>query len=95
MFTFHNGVLLNLSEAALAENFFKKWIASGGCAPRFDQCVGYKLPLFLGGKDDISNLELSDLDVYSCVSSQLIARTRGLPVGTAIGAITLKDEPAS
>jgi hypothetical protein len=35
-----------------------------GGEPNYDQCVGYKKPLFLAGVDDVENIELSDLDVY-------------------------------
>ncbi|MCP2517553.1 MAG: T6SS immunity protein Tdi1 domain-containing protein [Achromobacter mucicolens] len=51
----------------------------------------YGIPLFLGGQDEVSNLELSDLDVYWHLLSQLIRQTRGLPAGTPIGPITLTD----
>lgn len=91
--TFHNDVLLNLVDAAVAESFYRKWIASGGVAPQVHQCVGYKRPLFLGGQDNVSNLELSDLEVYWSLCSQLIQRTRDVPIGTPIGDISLKDKP--
>lgn len=29
-----------------------------------NKCVGYKVPLFLNGEDDIENLEVSDMEVY-------------------------------
>ena len=35
------------------------------------RCVGYKVPLFLGGADDIGDLELADLDVYWTITGQL------------------------
>ncbi|CAB3835548.1 hypothetical protein LMG26686_01170 [Achromobacter mucicolens] len=89
--TFHNDVLLNRSEAALAESFYKMWIGNGGPAPRVDQCIGYKRPLFLGGEDELSNLEVADLDVYWNLASQLIQRVRNLPVGTPIGNISIND----
>lgn len=89
--SFHNDVLLNRSEAALAESFFGKWIANGGPAPKIDQCIGYKRPLFLGGADEVSNLEVVGLEVYWGLSSQLIERVRDLPVGTSIGNVILKE----
>ncbi|WP_434798222.1 T6SS immunity protein Tdi1 domain-containing protein [Terrisporobacter vanillatitrophus] len=33
--------------------------------------MGYKVPLFLGGEDDISNLEEIDMEVYWSVTGQL------------------------
>ncbi|CAE6797130.1 hypothetical protein R75461_05007 [Paraburkholderia nemoris] len=48
------------------------------------QCVGYKRPLFLGGADELHNLELTDLDVYWTLSSQMIAQLSGVPTGTSV-----------
>ncbi len=82
--TFHNSGLVEFGEAALAISFYQKWITTGGAAPSYTQCVGYKVPLFLGGKDEVENLELSDLDVYWHLMGQLIVQTRDLPVGTRV-----------
>ncbi|MAT35594.1 MAG: DUF1851 domain-containing protein [Ponticaulis sp.] len=82
--TFHTEELLEYGEAALAISFYEKWLGSGGAAPTLDQCVGYKKPLFLGGVDDLENLELSALDVYWHLSTQIIRQTRGLPPRTPV-----------
>jgi hypothetical protein len=82
--TFHDDELVNFGDAALAFDFYRHWRASGGAQPEHTQCVGYRKPLFLGGKDDVDNLELSDLDVYWHILGQLITKTKGLPIGTAV-----------
>lgn len=84
LLSFHNVGLLEFGEAALAISFYEKWRTSGGSAPAFDQCVGYKKPLFFGGNDEIDNLEISDLDVYWHVMGQLIRKAKGLPPGTPV-----------
>ncbi|CAO3980738.1 T6SS immunity protein Tdi1 domain-containing protein [Achromobacter mucicolens] len=89
--TFHNSELVQYGEDVLAEPYYKTWLANGGQEPLINQCVGYIIPLFLGGRDEVSNLELSDLDVYWHLLSQLIRQTRGLPAGTPVGPITLTD----
>lgn len=89
--TFHDGLLVQEPDAAVALGFFRGWLSGGGAAPRYDQCVGYKVPLYLGGADDVSNLELSDFEVYWGVSAQLLAKARVLPKGTAIGDVTIGD----
>jgi hypothetical protein len=83
---FHNKVLVDMAEAALAEQFFREWSAAnkGELPLPFDKCVGYILPLFLGGRDDLTNLELIDTGVYWSVSGQLRAQTAGKPAGSAI-----------
>ncbi len=77
--TFHNSELRKFGEAALAISFFQKWLSNGGQRPLISQCIGYKKPLFLGGKDTVENLELSDIDVYWHIMRQLIPRVIGLP----------------
>ena len=56
-----------------------------------EECVGYKTPLFLGGKDVMDNLEILNLDVYWTLTAQLIRKARGLPLGTVLGNITSVD----
>lgn len=86
---FHEDELVNYANEALALDFYQAWLSSGNEAPNINQCVGYKKPLFLGGADDISNLELVDLEVYWELSSQLINKVRGLPPGTPINNVSI------
>lgn len=86
---FHKAVLVDQAEAAVAYSFFSGWLDSGGSRPNYSQCVGYRLPLYLGGADDVTNLELTDLDVYWTISAQILSKVRGLPIGTPIGNINI------
>ena len=81
--------LVELREPALASAFFASWVkANPSRIPlRASDCVGYKVPLFLGGKDTLDNLEVVDLEVYWSLSGQLRAGTRNLPPGTSIGQV--------
>ena len=72
----------------LEVGFYDAWIAAGGTAPTAGGCVGFKVPLFLGGAGSVDNLELSDIEVYWGFSSQLRIQTRDLPPGTRIGGVT-------
>ncbi|HWA59806.1 MAG TPA: T6SS immunity protein Tdi1 domain-containing protein [Caulobacteraceae bacterium] len=72
--TFHDGELIEYGDAALASEFHSRWLNAGGRAPAFDQCVGYRKPLFLGGADELSNLELSDIDVYWSLMAQMMTQ---------------------
>lgn len=69
--------LIQYRDAALAADFYKSWLAQGGRPPRYDECIGYKKPLFLSGADVVDNLETSTVDVYWHVFGQLIAQVRG------------------
>lgn len=88
---FHSRELVEHAEACVALSFYKRWIAGGGAAPAYEQCIGYKRPLYLGGVDEVENLEVSDFDVYWTISSQLLAKTRGLPPGTSIRRVSIGD----
>lgn len=70
---FHDEELVEQSDAALASNFFEDWSeANRRSLPLLrSQCVGYKVPLFLGGNDTLDNLEVSDIDVYWTICGQL------------------------
>jgi hypothetical protein len=89
--SFHNSELIDYREAALAEHFFHAWLKAGGAAPARKQCVGYRKPLFLGGADTVSNLQLTDLDVYWELAVQLLRQARGLPVGTVISNVRISS----
>lgn len=87
---FHDSELVNDREAALADSFYQLWLNSGGTQPDQAQCIGYTQPLFLGGKDDISNLERTDMEVYWSICGELMAQTRDLPPGTPVGNVSIE-----
>jgi hypothetical protein len=82
--TFHNDELTNFGESALSIDFYRRWQNISHVTLKFDQCAGYKRPLFLGGVDDVENIEVSDIDVYWHIFGQLILKAKGLPVGTPV-----------
>lgn len=64
------------SEVCLASQFYKEWLSNAGKPPVYGRCIGYKVPLFMGGKDEITNLEDSDMDVYWSILSQILNHIR-------------------
>lgn len=87
---FHDAELIEYHDAALASDFFSVFSSSHPEAIPLahSRCAGYRVPLFLGGNDDVTNIEVTDLDVYWALTAQLVAQTRGLPPGAAIGEVT-------
>ncbi len=74
---FHETEIVEYHDACLASSFFNEWMSNAkDNSIEFGKCVGYKTPLFLGGEDAVLNLELSDMDVYWTLCSQLINKTR-------------------
>jgi len=61
---FHDSEIPQYHDACLASEFFNEWFeANGNFVLPHNKCVGYKVPLFLNGEDDIENLEASDMEV--------------------------------
>lgn len=81
---FFNVDVVDDPDTFLAADLFRDWQASSGVVPGAGECVGFKVPLFLGGAGAAVNLELTDLEVYWGLAAQLRTRTRGLPPGTPI-----------
>ena len=51
---------------------------------KFDQCLGFKQFLFLGGKDKLANIELIDMEVYWELNYQVYCKVKNLPAGTLV-----------
>jgi hypothetical protein len=71
----------------LASDLFEQWVAGSSRVPAAGECVGFKVPLFLGGDGAVENLEVTDEEVYWSIFGQLKAKTRDLPPGTGIASI--------
>lgn len=85
-FSSFHAQLFELREPALAESFFRSWAEPRPGSIPLDPltCVGYQVPLFLGGRDEIDNLEVIDVAVYWALCGQLRLGTLDLPPGTTI-----------
>ncbi len=86
---FHNIELVNYTNDALALSFYNEWKRRNNEVLQHDQCVGYKVPLFLGGDDTIDNLEVIDLEVYIEICGKIRNKIISLPDGTPIRKITI------
>lgn len=69
---FHNTEIPMYHDACLASSFFLEWKKDNCDELLHDECVGYKIPLFLGGNDNLKNLEKIDMEVYWHVLSAAI-----------------------
>jgi len=89
--SFHDKELVEFGEEALARSFFEQWAVDNAQSLPLaaSQCVGYRVPLFLGGLDTVDNLELIDLDVYWTLCGQLRHGVRRMKPGATIKGLTL------
>ena len=69
---FHEEELVFYQDAALAASFFKEWKSKNPNSLDLQNCIGYKIPLFLGGEDEVSNLEEVNMEVYWGLMGQLM-----------------------
>jgi hypothetical protein len=77
----------------IAYPFYLDWRrANPGAGPlAFTHAIGYKGPLFLGGEDEVANLEVCDREVYFDLCTQLARGTRKLPLGETIHSIVISE----
>jgi hypothetical protein len=90
---FHDEELVDYRNEALASEFFAAWSELHPDALPLDSsmCVGYRVPLFLGGSDTAENLEVTDVDVYWTFAGQMRVQAKGLPAGTPIRGIVTDE----
>lgn len=70
---FLNIEISEYAEEILQDLFFLRFQESQAVKPiKYGECVGYKVPLFLNGEEEPHNLEVSDMDVYWTLMTQLI-----------------------
>ena len=70
---FHNETMLEYTEECLAESYFTDWYeANNKYKLLHSECVEYKVPLFLNGREELDNLEVSDMEVYWEIMMPLI-----------------------
>lgn len=89
---FHEENLVNQKNDLFAYKRYTQWRKKNKSVLELSQCVGFKVPLFLGGQDEISNFEVVDMGVYWEFSYQLFNKTRNLPEGTLIDRISLDED---
>lgn len=82
----HTDELVQYGEAALAVGFYADWREATGDEEYLggDECVGYDVPLFLGGEDEVSNLSRIDMDLYWTLVTRLRRGALRLPPGGTI-----------
>lgn len=85
---FFNVDVVDDPDVFLAADLFRDWQAADGGVPGAGECVGFKVPLFLGGHGAAANLELADLEVYWSFTAQMRQATHDLPHGTRISGVT-------
>lgn len=73
----------------LAYSFYEQWRDEHPHtgALGFDQVIGYKVPLFLGGEDHVAHLAVTDREVYLETCTAPASQVRDLPPGTPVAVV--------
>lgn len=70
---FHDVEIAEYNDDSLASEFFDEWFEKNNKYElKYNECAGYKVPLFLNGEDVAENLEVSDMEVYWELMSSLM-----------------------
>ena len=65
------------TDGMLASNYFNKWFEINNHELiKYGECVGFKVHLSLGGKDEIDNLEKIDMEVYWTITLDINSEVR-------------------
>lgn len=70
--SFHNVEIPQNHEFPLISTMFSEWHNVNRDDLKHSDCVGYIVPPFLSGLDELSNMEVSDMDVYWGILGQII-----------------------
>ena len=71
----------------LSADYFDDWREGRGRPLKTTECVGYTVPLLLGGVDDVPNLEIIDLMVHLSASGQIFRQAMDLDDDTTINRV--------
>ena len=85
---FHN-LIVDYPDEVLASAFFTEWKSTIGHELQPTQCVGYKIPLFLNGQEELSNLEVTSMKLYWELFGQILEQVRNLPPGTRLSKLKI------
>lgn len=87
----HDDDFINDMENMLANDIFTQVLKHSNLKSiGYNECLGYKMPLFMGGNDVVENYQLIDIEVYWETQYQLYEKVKNLPVGTIIKSIKIE-----
>ncbi len=85
LFDFHNDILLNSKTESLSSDTFEQVLDYLKIySIEYSKFIGFKTSLFLGGKVDLPNYEVIDMEVYWDFEHQIFQQTSKVPRGTQV-----------
>lgn len=87
---FHNLTAIDMIADLFNLEQFTQWTAVNAPPNDGTSCIGYKIPLFLGGQDALENMAKTDRSVYLHILSELWAAASKVPSGSRVQQIDLE-----
>jgi hypothetical protein len=85
---FHNVDLVDKRDDVVSENAYSSFRNELSIQMiSFENCLATKVPLFLGGVDEPSNYQVSNMEVYWDFQFQVYEQIKNLPLGTKINSV--------
>ncbi len=81
---FLNDALVDERDTILAFSLYRTWRAAGHPRPGDNECIGYDLPLSVGGESTFANMSVTEMGLYVDLSGQVLEQTEGAPDGARI-----------
>lgn len=87
---FHNNILVNQSEPAVEKSLFESFLNENKIERiEHDFCADLTVPLYLGGKFHVGNMEVMNLQQYWQITADILRQIDKLPAGTSIRNVRL------
>lgn len=74
----HNQEFVDFPDESLSRSLYRDFCNNFKSDVSYDQCVGYKISPFLGGEDNLDNMETVDMKVYWSISSDIFNQVKEL-----------------
>jgi hypothetical protein len=89
----HNVEMVCDPQAVLESDVYADWVAQNPqiLPLKRNQIVGYRIPLSLGGKHEVANMVVEDMDVSLDFERQIREATEGMEEGTPIQGVDIKE----
>ena len=81
---FHNITAIDMMAELFNLEQYSQWIAKNDPPDDGTSCIGYMIPLFIGGQDSQDNMEKMDRSVYLHTLCELWHSANKLPQGTIV-----------
>ena len=81
---FHNLELTGNPDASLDYPLYQEWRKTDSEPIDMNECIGFKVPLCLGGQDTVENLGRTDLSVCRDLTAQIWVAIHDLPEGASV-----------